>query len=134
MATERYRKFIRESEAKPEYAAAAVIYDFTEDVWSLMEMQGLSRSELAARLNASPAYVTKILRGNANFTLVSMAKLAAALGAELRVHLAERGARAGWRDVASAEPKSEEGPPSFEAACTFRPVRGKADADAPAAA
>lgn len=134
MATERYRKFIREAEAKPEYAAAAVVYDFTEDIWNLMEAQGLSRSELAARLGASPAYVTKILRGNANFTLVSMAKLASALGAELRVHLAARGAHAQRRDVASSEPRPKEGPPSFKAACTFSPVRGQADANAPAAA
>jgi len=134
MATERYRNFIRESEAKPEYAASAVIYDFTEDIWNLMEAQGLSRSELAARLSASPAYVTKILRGNANFTLVSMVKLASALGGELRVHLAKSGTRTHWRDVVSAEPKSEERPPSFKPSCTFNPVRGNADANAPAAA
>ena len=96
MATERYRKFIREAEAKPEYAAAAVVYDFTEDIWNLMEAQGLSRSELAARLGASPAYVTKILRGNANFTLVSMVKLASALGGELRVHLAVKSEPGGF--------------------------------------
>ncbi len=44
-----------------------------------MENRSVSRSELARRLNVSPAYITKILRGNANLSLESLAKLAFAL-------------------------------------------------------
>ena len=90
----------------------------TADLLRLMERRGLSRSELARRLGASPAHVTQILRGDTNFTLVSLEKLAAALGAELRVVLdaepAERAAvaaAAGHRsDPAPARPRSR--PPS----------------------
>lgn len=61
---------------------------FTAAVLRLMERRGTSRSDLAQLLGTSPAYVTKILRGDANFTLASMVKLADALGAEVRIALA----------------------------------------------
>jgi transcriptional regulator with XRE-family HTH domain len=59
----------------------------TAELLRLMDRRGVSRSELARRLGASPAHVTQILRGDTNFTLVSLEKLAAALGAQLRVVL-----------------------------------------------
>lgn len=52
------------------------------------EALGWSRSELARRLDTSPAYVTKILNGGANFTLASLARLAATLGLGLDLRLA----------------------------------------------
>ena len=44
-----------------------------------MEKQGVSRSELARRMDVSPAYITKILRGHTNLGLETLAKLAFAL-------------------------------------------------------
>ena len=67
-----------------------LVQELTEDICRLMEAQEVSRSELARRLGTSPAYVTKILRGNANFTLTSLVKLCRALNAELRVELLPR--------------------------------------------
>lgn len=52
-----------------------------------MDRLGVSRSELARRLGTSPAYVTKILRGDTNFTLGSLAKIAEALGSRLELRL-----------------------------------------------
>lgn len=62
-----------------------------------LEASGLSRSALARRLGASPAYVTKVLRGRTNFTLDSLVKIAAALGAEVEVRLGGAGAVEGRR-------------------------------------
>ena len=59
----------------------------TADLLLLMERRGVSRSELARRLGASPAHVTQILHNNTNFTLISLKKLAAALSTEVRVAL-----------------------------------------------
>jgi transcriptional regulator with XRE-family HTH domain len=47
----------------------------------------MTRVELARRLGASPAYVTKILRGKVNFTLATMVRLSRAVGGELHVQL-----------------------------------------------
>jgi hypothetical protein len=45
------------------------------------------------------AYISRVLNGGANFTLASMTKLGAALGMELRMHLASRESFTVWRDV-----------------------------------
>ena len=53
--------------------------DVASQLIEAMEKGGVSRSELARRLDVSPAYITKVLQGNANLTLTSLAKLAFAL-------------------------------------------------------
>ena len=45
-----------------------------------MQEQGVSRSELAERLDVSRAYITKVLNGHGNMTLRTLVRLALALG------------------------------------------------------
>jgi plasmid maintenance system antidote protein VapI len=77
----------QEAERHQDYWIAGAILEFTESVVREMERQGLTRTALAERLGATPAYVTKILRGKVNFTLATMVRLSRAPGAELHVHL-----------------------------------------------
>jgi transcriptional regulator with XRE-family HTH domain len=74
-----------------------------------MEKLDITRAELARRLNTSPAYVTKVLGGNANFTLASMVKLAMALRGTLHVHIAERNVITHWQDQYPSGPIVSEG-------------------------
>lgn len=60
-----------------------------------MENRGVTRSELARRLDVSPAYVTKILRGHANLSLESLAKLAFALELKWECILIPQNAKVG---------------------------------------
>ena len=69
------------------YDTEGVKLEFTEQIVSLMEAKGVSKSALAAHLNVAPAYVTKVLQGTTNFTLDSMVKIAHAFAAELHVQL-----------------------------------------------
>ena len=80
------------------YAVEGVILEFTEGIVARMESENVSKAELAKRLEASPAYVTKVLRGNSNFTLETMVKIARALNAEVRVHLQPVGSKTQWLD------------------------------------
>lgn len=82
---DRYRKMIEEARQSVDYWAEGSIVEFTEALWARMEEEGVSRAELARRLGTSKAYVTKVLGGNANFTLYSMAKLALAVGGKVRI-------------------------------------------------
>lgn len=84
------------------YLTDGAILDFTEELCRVMEIEEVSRGELARRLATSPAYVTKILRGRTNFTLASMVRVAQALGCELRVHLAPAKSTTRWLDVHSS--------------------------------
>ena len=102
MTWDRYRRWIGEIDKTDEYRRAGLEIQFTEELCRVMAKRGISRAELARRAGTSPAYITKILRGSTNFTLATMAKLAQALGMEVRLHLAPRGSRTIWKDELSA--------------------------------
>jgi transcriptional regulator with XRE-family HTH domain len=93
MTAKTFTDFYREAEQHDDYWVAGLVHDFTEALARRMEEEGISRAELARRLGSSPAYVTKVLRGNVSFTLVTLVKLARAVGAEVRVGLCEPAGR-----------------------------------------
>lgn len=80
-------KMLKDSRRHPAYWAQRAMRSFVRDLLARMTLQGLTRAEFAARIGASPAYVSRALRGDVNFTLETMAKLALATGARLRVEL-----------------------------------------------
>jgi plasmid maintenance system antidote protein VapI len=95
-----FTELYQEAERHPDYWIAGAILEFTESVVREMERQGLTRTALAERLGATPAYVTKILRGRANFTLATMVRLSHALGSDLHVHLGGSSRRQAVRTAA----------------------------------
>lgn len=70
-------KTIKRSETYDKEVARAEISD---QISRLMTLQKVNRAQLASRLGKSRAYVTKILQGNANFTIDSLVQIARALG------------------------------------------------------
>ncbi len=68
-----------------------------------MEDRDVSRGELARRLNVSPAYVTKVLRGQANLSLVSLARLAFALNLKWECILVPQDAQVGFLSLFDGE-------------------------------
>lgn len=95
---ERYRKMFQEAESHADYWIDGPITEFVEDLARLMEEQRVTRAELARRLGTSRAYITKMLGGNANFTLLTMVKLAMALDGAVHIHIADKRAVTRWRD------------------------------------
>ena len=87
MSEPTFKDLFDEARRHPDYRYEGTILDFTEALFDAMDQQGISRAELARRLGTSQAYVTRVLRGNANFTLKTMSKLALALEMELEVGL-----------------------------------------------
>ena len=100
---ERWDRMFKEARQSVDYWVSVPIDEFTEDVCELMEKQGVSRAELARRLGTSRAYITKLLDGNANFTLETMTKVAMALGTAVHVHLAPQDAVVRWKDVSASD-------------------------------
>jgi len=100
-----YAEFLKNAEKAPEYWTQTAILDFTEELSRLMSeaKPAINRAELARRINASPSYVTKVLRGNVNFTLETMNKLARAVGAVVRIHLAPDGVVVTWSHTQVAQ-------------------------------
>jgi transcriptional regulator with XRE-family HTH domain len=106
MSAKSFRKWFEEAERDPEYWTQLAILEVTEEIFATMERQGVSRAELARRLGTSAAYITKILRGSANFTIESLARITRALGGEFRFHVAPKGTITKWKDVASSSKHS----------------------------
>lgn len=108
---ERYRQMFNDARSSVDYWLEGPIVDFTEDICRLMKEKNVSKAELARRLGTSRAYVTKLLGGNANFTLATMVKVAMALDGAVRVHVADRATVTRWRDeprsVSSELPEAE---------------------------
>lgn len=94
---EKFDRMVDEARETTSYWVEAAIIEFTMDIGRLMDEQGVSRAELARRLGTSRAYVTKLLDGNANFTLETMTKVAMALGGAVHVRVAPRDAVATGR-------------------------------------
>ena len=67
--------------------AARAVHEFAENLSRLMEQRGVSKAVLARRLDSSPSYVSKVLRGNTNFTIESMIRLTRALDGKLSIHV-----------------------------------------------
>jgi len=61
-----------------------------EALRSAQEKAGISRSELARRAGKRPGYVTNLMRGQVNPTVLTVAQLAHAMDCELWILLAPR--------------------------------------------
>ncbi len=85
-----FDELIEWAQGEVDYWVEDASISFTENVCRKMEELQISRSDLAKKLDTSPAYITKILRGYSNFTLETMVKIAFALDVELDISLNER--------------------------------------------
>ena len=63
--------------------------DFATTIDKAIREKNLTRKDFASSIGASPAWVTKVLRGDVNLTIETMAKLAKAVGWELRVSVSK---------------------------------------------
>ena len=99
-----------EARSSQAYRAEGASIRFTEDLVALMNTSGLTRTALAEKIGSSPAYITKIQRGDTNFTLDPMVKIATALGCELTISMKplaaatrQQGAKVNYRDIPSRQ-------------------------------
>jgi transcriptional regulator with XRE-family HTH domain len=102
-----FEQFFEQSEQRPGYWVELAKLDFTREVFDRMKQLDVSKSQLAAKLNAQPALVTRLLSGRNNFELATMVRLARALDCEFRCHLQPSGTKTCWIDVLNEEPKRE---------------------------
>ncbi len=77
----------RESESDYDrlLAQERLILDATEAIVALLEEQGVTRQDLAARLGKSKGFISQLLSGERNMTLRTLADLGHALGRSFSV-------------------------------------------------
>jgi plasmid maintenance system antidote protein VapI len=115
MSLAKYWEFLDRVETSPDYWHEGAILDFTLDLQRRMEEQEISRAELARRMGTSRAYITRLLGGDANFTLMTMVKLSMAVGGALHLHISDQKATTRWVDTLPGEKKAAELPEEAEA-------------------
>ena len=64
----------------PEFLAEGLAIHITDQLVEVLRERSISRSELARKMGVSRAHVSKILSAPPNLTLLSLCKMAAALG------------------------------------------------------
>ena len=99
---EKYRERVRSIENTPEFLLEEVKLAFAEELYRLLEEQGVTRTQLAGRMGTSRAYVTRILRTDYNLTAETMVKVALALDARVSLHLHSKDTHARWIDETAA--------------------------------
>lgn len=75
------RRMLREEE---------LLFEVAETTTEAMEEEGLSRAELAERLEKSRSFVSQVLAGDRNITLRTLADLGDAMGCRILVNFVHR--------------------------------------------
>jgi len=101
---ETFDQFFLQAEQRPGYWIERAKLAYTEEVLSRMTQVGVSRSQLACRMNVQPGFVTRLLNGRNNFELATMVRIARALDSEFRCHLQPKGTVSQWVDFLTEEP------------------------------
>lgn len=74
-----FNKNLKKAQKFTAYYEEDMLLDVSTRIIDVMEKQKITRSHLAKKMDVSPAYITKILRGHANMSIESLAKVAFAL-------------------------------------------------------
>jgi len=66
----------KKAQTRPEYYQETILLEVARRISDAMKENGMTRAELARKLAVTPAYITKVLRGNENFSLQTLARIA----------------------------------------------------------
>jgi len=102
-ANDRFHAILERSRETNAYWVEKAIIECTEEMIARMEDGKISRSELARRLGKNPAFVTKLLRGDNNFTFETAVKIARALDMDFVPHLRPQGWNTRWLDFSPSK-------------------------------
>lgn len=105
-------RYVEELANDPEYIAEGLAMDVTDQMLELLAERGLTQSWLAQQMGVSRARVSRILHASPNMTLLTIARIAVALGVKPGVRLNaerphKRKARNGGDGQIRREPNTE---------------------------
>jgi transcriptional regulator with XRE-family HTH domain len=79
-----------------EVAQEETLLDATEELYKALEEMGITKTELAEKLNKKPAFISKLFRGSHNPTLKTLAEVAHALDKKVRIKLVDDSSTMNW--------------------------------------
>ncbi|HEX6901013.1 MAG TPA: helix-turn-helix transcriptional regulator [Thermoanaerobaculia bacterium] len=108
-----YKQFIQSIRSGIGYWKTYSLMQFTSALARIMKLEDVHGKNLAARLGISPTQVSKVLSGQENITVETMAKFADALDAVVHIHVAKRGVQVEWREIPVEQEEMEQAKPGF---------------------
>jgi transcriptional regulator with XRE-family HTH domain len=89
-------RYTKEYASDPEFVAEGLAIKVTEEILECLESKQLTQSQLADQMGVSRAHVSRILNARPNMTLLTIAKIAVALGVKPDVCLDSESWRFNW--------------------------------------
>ncbi len=89
---EAFARAVASIEAEVEYRKLMVV----EELLQFMKREGVSKSELAARMGIQPSRVTAMLAGDSNLTIETLVRAGRAVGADLQQTFTPEGQVGHW--------------------------------------
>lgn len=90
MSSNSFKQLVADLQKTPAYWHETAKFEFSVGLDEVLRASGMSRADLARALGTSQAYVTKILRGDTNFTIETMVNAARAAGGDLVLKVVKR--------------------------------------------
>jgi len=113
-----YSEFVNEVKESDEYWIESAKLDFALELHELMKSKNVNKAGLAVKIKKSPAYISKVLKGDTNFTIETMVGLSRAIGCRLSIHIAPSESRTKWFDVI----ESRKVPDKLAAQCGWKNI------------
>lgn len=73
--------------SQEEFSTDKNILKFAIELGRLFEKRGITKKEFAERIGTSKAYITRVFKGDVNFTIETMTKLVMALDGMIDIHI-----------------------------------------------
>jgi transcriptional regulator with XRE-family HTH domain len=87
MLNEKLKRIIEIGKQSHVFWAERLKLDFATQLNKRRKSRGMTLAELAQQLQTTPAYISKVFRGDTNLTIESMARLAKATGGKIDIKI-----------------------------------------------
>ena len=129
MAAKSYKALLREAKRTESYWVEALKVDIAASLAKLAAQQQITKVDLAAKLGTSKAYITKVFRGDTNFTIETLVKIAGAVDARVVVDLVPGAKREGAQPTPA--PRAKQGLPIIVAGQGVQQKRARYSVSSP---
>jgi transcriptional regulator with XRE-family HTH domain len=98
------KTYLDEARKTDSYWIEKAKLDFSIYLDSQREYAKITYAEIAKRIGSSPAYISKVFRGESNLTIESMVKLARSTGGQLDIRIVDNAAAVSKWDLTHYKP------------------------------
>ena len=85
-----FEDYLKSSEKNMKYDENRFNLSILSQVFSIMKKEKITNAELANRMNVSRAYITKLFKGNCNFTIKTVTAICRALDSDVDIRIKSR--------------------------------------------